>query len=381
MKVTIAALVLLLLSGFVVVQYNRINLASGAISADVEELVLKQYPVDAFKKVLGPVPFEFPKDHGPHSDYQQEWWYYTGNLADAAGNRYGFQFTIFRRGITPEQPQRESEWGTHEIYFAHFTVTDVTGETFEAHERYSRAGAGLAGAQGEPSYHVWIDNWSIKEIEPGQVRLKAQDGAMAIDLTLEQGKPIALQGERGFSAKSDIPGNASYYYSITNQLTGGTVVTPRGAFEVSGNTWLDREWSTSDLPPGAVGWDWFSLQLDDEREVMFFRIRREDGTVYPGASGLVVYADGGTRYLKQNEVEVQVLDRWPSPKSGATYPAEWRFKLPGENMDLHITPLLNNQELDVSFVYWEGAVRLEGTHTGYGYVEMTGYADSMRGRM
>lgn len=381
MKTIIAVFILLVLSGFIVAQYNEVGLQSGSISADVEELVSKKYSADAFRQVYKPVPFEFPKDHGPHPDYQQEWWYYTGNLADANGNRYGFQFTIFRRGIVPGQPERESEWATHQIYFAHFTVTDVTGQTFESHERYSRANPGLAGAQGLPTYHVWIDDWYAKEIEPGKVQLKASEGEIGINLILEQAKPIALQGNQGFSAKSDRPGNASYYYSITDNETSGTITTPRGTFNVTGNVWMDREWSTSDLPPGATGWDWFSLQLDDDREVMFFQIRREDGSVYPGASGLVVYPDGSTRYLPEDEVQVEVLDRWTSPRSGATYPAEWTFKVPAENIDLHILPLLNDQELDVSFVYWEGAVKIEGTQTGYGYVEMTGYNNSMRGRM
>lgn len=381
MKTLLTILALLLVSGFILIRYDRVSQNQTGLSADVEALVENEYGAENFAQVYEPVPFEFPRDHGPHPDYQQEWWYYTGNLADAQGNRYGFQFTIFRRGIVPDEPQRDSEWAARQIYFAHFTVTDVAGGTFDSHERYSRAGAGLAGAQGLPFYHVWIDDWSAREIEPGQVRLKASAGNIGLDLILEQAKPIALQGNQGFSAKSNIPGNASYYYSITNNLTHGTITTPRGAFEVTGNTWMDREWSTSDLPEGTVGWDWFSLQLDDDREVMFFQIRQEDGSVYPGASGLLVYPDGSTRYLKQGDVQVEVLNRWTSPRSGASYPAEWRFYVPDENIELHLTPLLNDQELDVSFVYWEGAVKIEGMQTGYGYVEMTGYASTMRGRM
>jgi len=369
---------LLMISGFIVFQYNQVNL-TGEISADVEALTTDEYGTHEFLKAYEIIPFEFPKDHGPHPDYRAEWWYYTSNLADADGNRYGYQFTIFRRGVVPGEPERESEWATHQIYFAHFTVTDATGETFEYHERFSRASPDLAGAQSVP-YHVWIDDWYAKEVAPGKVQLKAGDGNVAIDLVLEQAKPAALQGNQGLSAKSNKPGNASYYYSLTNNLTRGTVTTPRGTFEVAGNSWKDREWSTSDLDEGAVGWDWFSLQLDDNREVMFYYIRREDGSPEPVSAGSVVYPDGSTRYLSLDDIEITTLDTWTSPKSGAIYPAKWNLKIPDEGIDLNINPLLNDQELQVSFTYWEGAVRIEGTQTGYGYVELTGYAHTIRGR-
>lgn len=380
MKVTLTIIALLLLSGFIVVRYDQVSLNTGEIAADVDGLVSEEYTGAEFLKAYEIIPFEFPKDHGPHPDYRAEWWYYTGNLVDAEGNRYGYQFTIFRRGIVPGEPERASEWATRQIYFAHFTVTDVTGETFEYHERFSRASPDLAGAQGLPYYHVWIDDWYAKESEPGKVHLKASAGEVGIDLILEQAKPAALQGDRGLSAKSEEPGNASYYYSLTNNPSYGTVTTSRGTFEVSGNSWEDREWSTSDLDEGAVGWDWFSLQLDDNREVMFYYIRREDGSAESISAGSVVYPDGSTHYLSLDDIQITNLDTWTSPKSGAIYPAEWNLAIPSEGIDLHITPLLNDQELQVSFTYWEGAVRVEGTQTGYGYVELTGYYESLRGR-
>jgi predicted secreted hydrolase len=380
MKITIILITLLFLSGFVVIQYDDISLSSGEITADVQELSTEEYSGDDFEKAYEPVTFEFPKDHGPHNDYRAEWWYYTGNLEDADGNRYGYQFTIFRRGIVPGEPARASEWATRQIYFAHFTVTDVTGETFEYHERYSRGIPALAGAQGEPYYHVWLDNWEAREIEPGIVQLKAEDGSVGIDLILKQAKPAALQGIDGLSAKSDEPGNASYYYSLTNNETAGTVTTPRGTFEVTGNSWMDREWSTSDLGEGAVGWDWFSLQLDDNREVTFYYIRREDGSPEPVSAGIVVNPDGSTARITMDDVIIENLEVWTSSTSGAEYPAKWRFAVPDHNIDLIVTPLINNQELNVNFTYWEGAVRVEGTQNGYGYVELTGYKESLRGR-
>jgi predicted secreted hydrolase len=381
MKLVIAVIVLLLLSGLVVSQYDQVGLETNVISADVEELVVEEYSGAAFRKAYDVIPFEFPRDHGPHPDYRAEWWYYTGNLADQAGNRFGYQFTIFRRGIVPGEPERESEWATHQIYFAHFTVTDVTGQEFAYHERFSRTSPELAGAQSEPHYKVWLDDWSVEEIEPGRVQVKAQTDGTAIDLILEQTKPPTLQGDRGLSAKSSEPGNASYYYSLTNNPTRGRVTTARGTFEVSGNSWLDREWSTTDLGEGAVGWDWYSLQLDDDREIMFFHIRREDGSVEPVSGGTIIYSDGSTRRLALDEVQITKLSTWTSPKSNATYPASWTFTVPSEGIDLRITPLLNDQELRVSFTYWEGAVKIEGTQSGYGYIELTGYNESIQGRL
>lgn len=379
MRFVIIIIILLIISGVAIVRYDQVEL-DREITADVAQLQAEEYTGEEFRRAYEPIAFEFPKDHGPHPDYRAEWWYYTGNLVDAEGHRYGYQFTIFRRGIVPGQPERPSEWASRQIYFAHFTVTDVTGETFEYHERYSRASPDLAGAQGLPYYQVWIDNWSAKEIAPGQVRLQASDGQVGIDLILEQAKPAALQGDQGLSAKSEEPGNASYYYSLTNNPTHGTVTTPRGVFEVTGNSWMDREWSTSDLDEGAVGWDWFSLQLDDNREITFYYIRREDGSPEPVSAGVLVNPDGSTMPLGLDDIEITNLDTWISPHSGATYPARWRLAIPDQEIDLEITPLINDQELNVSFVYWEGAVRVEGSQTGYGYVELTGYKESLRGR-
>ena len=380
MRLVITIIGLLAISGFIVARYDQINFDPDEIAADVDQLNTEEYTEAGFAKATEIMPFTFPADHGPHNEFRAEWWYYTGNLADTEGNRYGYQFTIFRRAIVPEAPQRESEWANNQIYFTHFTVTDVTGQTFDFHERYSRANPGLAGAQGLPFFRVWLDNFEAKEVDPGRMQLTAQTGEVAIDLTLAQAKPAALQGDRGLSAKSDEPGNASYYYSLTNMPTQGTITTPRGTFAVTGNSWMDREWSTSDLDEGAVGWDWFSLQLDDEREVTFYYIRREDGSAEPVSAGLIINPDGSTEPIALADISITNLATWTSPESGATYPAEWQLTIPSQGIDLHITPLINNQELNVSFVYWEGAVRVEGTQRGYGYVELTGYKESLRGR-
>jgi predicted secreted hydrolase len=376
MRLVIIIVGLLIVSGFMIAWFDQVEVG-GEIRGQVDNVVSPgtEYQFARADRVR---PITFPQDLGEHRDYRAEWWYYTGNLSDASGQRFGFQLTFFRRAITPNLPARSSEWATHQVYFAHFTITDVAGGTFNFHERYSRGSPELAGAQSLP-YRVWIDDWSAQEVEPGQVRLQAKEGNFALNLLLQQAKPPVLHGNQGLSQKSEEPGNANYYYSLTNNPSQGTVTTPRGTFEVTGNSWKDHEWGTSDLGPEAVGWDWYSLQLEDGREVMYFHIRREDGGVEPVSSGTLVNVDGTTRHLAKEDVQIKILDQWAS-QSGATYPAEWQLSIPSEGIDLHIKPLLAQQELQVAFTYWEGAVRLEGTQTGYGYIEMTGYYDSMRGR-
>ncbi len=370
---------MLLISAFVVLQYD--DLSPGQIRADVSTLLAEDPPADEFKKAYHIIPLTFPQDLGNHPDYQLEWWYYTGNLADSAGNRYGYQLTFFRRGFIPGQPKRESEWATHQFYFAHFTITDANAQTFTFNERFSRGASGLAGAQATP-YHVWLDNWSAQEIEPGKVQLKAKAEQGAIDLILEQNKPPTLQGEQGLSVKSSEPGNASYYYSLTNNPTTGTITTPKGTFTVTGKSWKDHEWSTSALGAEAIGWDWFSVQLDDEREIMYGFIRNQDGqTAEQIYGGSLTYADGTVRSLTPEDVQLQILDYWESPHTGARYPAAWQLTIPSENIDLHLTPLLNDQELRLSTTYWEGAIKATGTQQGYGYIELTGYSESMGGRL
>lgn len=378
MRLIVVILILLIASGFIIARFDRVG-ANAEIRASVDSLVVAE-DTSQYARADKVIPINFPADLGQHPEYQLEWWYYTGNLADAAGDRYGFQLTFFRRGLTPGLAERESEWGSNQIYFAHFTLTDVTGQTFTFHERFSRGSPGLAGAVSEP-YHVWLDNWQATEIAPGRVQLQAQADDIALDLTLEQAKPVVLHGEQGLSRKSSTPGNASYYYSMTNLKANGSITTPRGTFSVTGKAWKDHEWSTSSLGEDVVGWDWFSLQLADGREIMYAFLRKKDNNFEEVSGGTLVYPDGTVRPLSLADVEITALDTWTSPPSGATYPAGWNLAIPGEGIDLQIKPLLPQQELRVSTTYWEGAVEIEGTQQGYGYVELTGYTGSMQGRM
>lgn len=338
-----------------------------------------------FARALSPRRFELPRDHGPHFEYQTEWWYYTGNLTSAAGERYGYQLAVFRRGLSPGPPPEADGLATNQVYFAHLAVTDAARGTHSFAERWSRGAPGLAGASATP-YRVAIEGWSIEGLDAtgDHVGLLARDGAIGLELRLRATKPIVAHGERGLSAKSEEAGNASYYLSYTRMASAGTLRVRGQDVAVTGESWFDHEWSTSALGPEAVGWDWFSLQLDDGRELMLFQIRRRDGSPEPVSGGTLVAASGSTRRLAAGDVSLAALARWTSPDGQATYPSRWALGLPSESLELNVVPLVPDQELKTSFRYWEGAVSVSGTFRGQpirgrGYVELTGYAAPMAG--
>jgi predicted secreted hydrolase len=331
-----------------------------------------------FARALVPRPLSFPEDHGPHPDFRTEWWYYTGNLETPTGRHVGFQLTFFRVALSPTEEPRASAWATRQLYLAHFAVTDTAGGRFHAASRTSRAALGLAGAQAAP-FRVWVETWSAQG-EGGATRLRAQEGDVAIDLVVSPAKPVVLQGDRGLSRKGPEPGNASLYYSFTRMATRGTVRLGAETLQVSGEAWMDREWSTSALGAGVEGWDWFALQLDDGRELMVYLLRRRDGTIDPFSAGTLVAADGTARPLRAADVSIETLAHWTSPHSGVRYPARWRLSVPAAELRLEIEPRLADQELRVGTRYWEGAVTLTESSTnrplrGRGYVELVGYAE------
>ena len=342
-------------------------------------------PAAGFARATEKRQFSFPADHGSHPGFRNEWWYFTGNLATAEGRRFGYQLTFFRSALVPGPVERPSRWGANEVYLAHFTLTDVERESFDAAERFSRAALGLAGAGGTPLV-VHLEDWTAREVDadPWTMRLSAEQETHAIDLTVRQSLPPVLNGDGGLSRKSGTVGNASYYYSIPRMITEGTVRAGGETYRVSGLSWCDREWSTSALESGQTGWDWFSLHLDDGRSLMFYRMRRRDGTSDPADSGTLIARDGTGTGLDLSDIMLEVTDRWRSPKTGIVYPSRWRLKVPRERLDLEIVPLVADQELVVTFRYWEGAVRVEGKGAGspggIGYVELTGYDAHSPGR-
>ena len=314
-----------------------------------------------YLKALGPAPIIFPEDHGAHPGFKLEWWYYTGNLMTEEGRRFGYQFTIFRNALAPPDSNTqdtESSWRTDQLYFAHFALSDIENEQFYAFERFSRGAAGLAGAEAYP-FRVWLDDWEATQTDEGMppMRIQAAEDGVSLDLTMDLLKPIVFQGENGYSVKGPGYGNASFYYSMTRMASVGEVTIDGVAYPVEGLSWMDREWSTSLLTEEQEGWDWFSIHLDDGRDLMYFNVRNRAGGVSPYADGAIVSAAGEKRELEPAEVKLEVLDTWESEKGGV-YPSKWRMHIPTLGLDLTIEPFMNDQELDVSVRYWEGAVNV-----------------------
>ncbi len=362
---------------------------------------------EGYARAFEPRTFTFPADHGPHPAFRTEWWYFTGNLRQiddpaqptqtakpaARARRFGFQLTFFRNRLaplspaneeaTPSEPPRASAWATDELYMAHFALTDIDGGSFHAFERFARPVVALAGAQADP-FHVWLEDWSAQAMAgPAPfalppVRLLAARDGVALDLVVTASQPRVLQGEEGLSRKSATPGNASYYYSFTRLRATGEIELAGRRFEVAGSAWMDREWSTSALAPDQVGWDWFSLQLDDNYTLMIYRLRRTDGTLDPASAAVLIDPTGTPRHLAQGELTCEIVGHWRSPASGALYPLRWKLRAPALDLELEIEPHLDDQELRLSLTYWEGAVAVAGSHRGQpvqgnGYLELTGY--------
>ena len=338
-----------------------------------------------FATATEPRTFAFPRDHGPHPEYRNEWWYMTGNLDADDGRRFGFELTFFRFALTPVPIDSDSGWRTNQVYIAHLAVTDADGQEFYVAERFSRSALGLAGAAADP-FRVWIDDWEIAATATNTERehwqLRASDDDMALDLQLVAMKAAVLNGDDGRSQKSAEAANASYYYSITRWRTDGQMRLGNEEFTVSGLSWLDREWSSSALATDQIGWDWFALQLSDGTEIMFYNLRKTDGSQDAYSGGTWIFADGTSRHITRDEISVSVSRTWTSPKGG-TYPSAWGIRFPEIELALNVVPVLDDQELFTTVRYWEGAVDVSGTRggvevTGRGYVELTGYAEVSR---
>lgn len=357
--------------------------SGGVASANVVAALSGE--VDAgFARAYEPVPLTFPLDHGAHPQYQTEWWYFTGNLDDSQGNEYGFQFTIFRSALTPSMPERASDLSTNQIYMAHFAVTSGPANVHYSFERFSRGAGGLAGATGEPELAIWLEDWQVTHVAPDTMRIQAEalsaDGeTIAIDLQLRETRPPVLHGNAGLSQKGPEAGNASYYYSLINLETAGSLTIEGRTIEVTGRSWMDHEFGTSALSANAVGWDWFSLQLENGAALMLAQIRTVDGGAIGEFEGTLVMADGSQQTITNEDFTLEILDEWTSPTTGFTYPARWQLVAPDYGLDLEIVPLIRDQEMKVSYVYWEGAVNATGEMAGApvkgrGYVELTGYS-------
>jgi predicted secreted hydrolase len=324
--------------------------------------------------------YEFPRDNFNHPDFQTEWWYYTGNVRDPGGHEFGFELTFFREALTREA-QKTSDWSAPDVYMAHLALSDISGGKFFHRERLNRAGPGIAGVNSETG-RIWNGNWQIQWIGNTQ-NLQAVSDQFAFRLALESQKPPVIHGIGGVSQKSAGPGHASHYISLTRLAVKGDIGLGGKKFAVDGTAWTDHEFFTHQLNADQIGWDWFSLQLDDNTELMLFRLRLKDGSVDPFSSGTYIDTSGKTTHLTQKDFDVRPLgDTWTSDSDHAVYPIHWQISVPSLKINLDMTTPIKQQELaaktPLSPSYWEGAIRLAGTRDaspigGVGYLEMTGY--------
>lgn len=335
--------------------------------------------------------YQFPRDHFTHDDFRTEWWYATGQVRTAGGRRFGYQFTIFRRGVRPpaDRAPVASRWVVDHLPLGHFALTDLAGKHFYYHQRLERGAFGRAGfapAGGEDKRPAWIGDWEIA-LQPDQTfQVRATQPGAALDLRLTPARPPLIHGTSGVSQKSAGVGNASHYYLLTRMATTGTVTVQGTTEAVTGLSWLDREWATNQLAADQTGWDWISLQLSDGSDLMLYQLRRADGSTDPFSSGTLLAADGTPRHLAQGDFTLTPVPgrTWTSAKSGGTYPISWKLLVPSAGLDLAITALLPDQELALDPVaYWEGAVDAAGTRAGQpinaeGYLEMTGYSGPLK---
>jgi predicted secreted hydrolase len=388
------------------------------VVADVADVI------DAWRTADGPRTWKFPEDHGAHLAYKTEWWYFTGNLAGPAGEKYGYELTFFRNGVRTAPSAPANPWSVRDLFLAHFTLTDVTAGAFRAEDVLSRSGPGLAGARAE-NLDVWIGDWSAR-MKDGMISLRARRQGLELALELTPRKPVVLHGRGGLSRKGPAEGQASYYSSLTDLETRGMITFSGGDGRraVSGRSWFDHEFGSGLLAEDQIGWDWFGLHLSDGRDLMIYLLRRKDGSIEGASAGTLVAPDGSARPLALRadrkrgddqikgrafgsplarelyprastagadprakpgapadsvvkddlvvadavEFSVTALDRWRSPRSGGTYPSRWRIAIPSEEIDLWVSPLAAGQELLPAtlpnLIYWEGAVAGTGTVRG-----------------
>ncbi|HVR41845.1 MAG TPA: lipocalin-like domain-containing protein [Thermoanaerobaculia bacterium] len=327
--------------------------------------------------------FEFPRDHGSHEEFRTEWWYFTGQLRTEGGRRFGFELSFFRVGVRPPGPAPSSAWDLRNLALAHFAISDLDRKEFRYHEKLNRASRYTASSA-EGRLDLFNENWRAAALPDGRWSIRAAAEGDAIDLVLRALKPPAIHGRDGISVKGPERGAASHYYSMTRLEAAGTIDVGDGAEACRGQAWMDHEFSTTIVAEDQVGWDWFSLQLDDGTELMLYQLRRSDGSIDPASSGSFIAVDGSVAHLGRDDLAIEPRGRWRSPVSGAVYPMGWDVRVPARGLALRVVEEMRDQELvtagSTGMTYWEGAVRVTGRSSGRavrgaGYVEMTGYAE------
>lgn len=307
----------------------------------------------------------FPKDHGPHTNFRIEWWYLTANLKSNSIDNLGIQWTLFKSALAPIS--RKKSKNLNGFWMAHSAIT--TKNLHYAEERFARTDTKQAGVTLSP-FKAWIDNWSITGDDKLEtIQLVSSGLDFSVSLKFSTNISPVLQGVNGFSKKSEYEG-ASHYYSQPFYTVKGWVILKGERHIVEGVGWLDREWSSNLLNTSQIGWDWFSLHLDNRQKIMLFKVRQNDGDDF--ISGAWIKQDGTKELLKANEILLE--ETAYSTIKGKEIPTEWKISFLGSNNVVINTKALNiDSWMDTSFPYWEGPISFSGDLSGVGYLEMTGY--------
>jgi len=374
---------------------TRDRLGAGACILALVGVILWTGLAHAWTSAQPGYVWSFPRDHWARDGYKTEWWYFTGHLRTAGepAPRFGFQFTFFRVGVARDAPDGGSAWAAHNIIMGHAALTELETGRHRFSELVVRAAPLLGGFGRHPDPRIaWSvgppgtpDEWQLRWNGEGfDFNMDDAGKSFGFELSTRPLKPVVYQGPGGVSRKGEGATEASHYYSFTRMATSGTVRLDGKEWEVSGTSWMDKEFGSNQLGKDTEGWDWFSLQLDDGREVMLYLLRNRDGgTRY--ASATLVETGGAVRYLQPAEWKLSATGQWTSPASGAPYPAAWILDIPDAAIRGIITPRVADQEnrsaLIPNLFYWEGSVRVEsesGARIGQGYVELTGYGENSR---
>jgi predicted secreted hydrolase len=324
---------------------------------------------DGFSAVVAGRTFTFPADHGPHPDYRIEWWYLTANLVDSSGAAMGAQWTLFRQAMLPGA-QAEG-WANQQIWMGHAAVTRA--DTHRSSEAFARGGVGAAGVEAKP-FRAWIDSWDMRGLADmrddtiAPLALAASGTDFSYDLRLDADRPLVLQGEAGYSRKSERE-QASYYYSQPFFKATGSLTIDDKPIAVTGQAWMDREWSSQPLAADQSGWDWFSLHFISGEKLMLYRMRQTDGHHY--ASGNWILPDGKPEQIAS--ADIQMTPQTVTDIAGRKLPTGWRIAIPRLALAIECAPMNPKAWMGTSFAYWEGPISFGGSHKGVGYLELTGY--------
>ncbi len=335
-----------------------------------------------FKQALPGYVFAFPKDHASHDAFKTEWWYYTGHLVSNDNKHYGYELTFFRTGVDSSSSPKASPWDVKDIFLAHFAITDENNRTFHYFEKLNRSGLNSSGAKLD-HYYVFNENWSVEQLGDRFV-LRADTPEFGLHLCLNSAKPPVVHGQNGVSQKASCKGCASHYYSMTRLKSDGYLYLNGQSVPVTGTSWMDHEFGSNQLTAEQVGWDWFSVQLNNNSELMLYVMKKTNDEIDTNSSGTIIYSDGSSKHISQSDFSIKSNRVWKSPHTSGIYPVDWTIKVPSEKLELTLIPTLDDQELrtakSTGVSYWEGATSVKGTVAGksvggQAYVEMTGYAE------